>query len=171
MYMEKPTPGDEAAVQAFMDSFAKAGETVVNGSAGLDIDRDYPKWLAYLADIAAGDEGFVPSEVYLAKTEGGAVAGILDVRPRLPKAKESFGHIGYAVAPPCRRRGVAAQMLHFGTELLQNAGVTPVIACCYAENASSVGVLEKGGYRRRGFYTDEGGGTVLVFHRVPRDGA
>lgn len=171
MHIVKPTPGDEAAVQAFMDSFAEAGETVVNGSAGLDIDRDYPKWLAYLAGIAAGDEGFVPSEVYLAKTADGAVAGILDVRPRLPKTKENFGHLGYAVAPPCRRRGVAAQMLNFGTELLQNAGVCPVIACCYAENEPSVGTLEKGGYRRVGFYTDEGGRTVLIFHSAPRGGA
>ena len=93
--MERPTAEDEGVVQAFIDSFFAAGETVVNGSAGLDMDRDYQKWLGYLARISAGDKVvFLPSVGYLAKTADCEVVGMLAVRPNLPQEQEPFGHTG-----------------------------------------------------------------------------
>lgn len=164
--MTKPTAEDESAVQAFMDSFLAAGEKIVNGSAGLDMDRDYHKWLAYLAGIEAGDRDvFLPSVVYVARAQDGTVVGILDVRPDIPKEKEHFGHMGYSVTPGWRRKGVAAQMLAFGTRLLQDAGVDPAIVCCYSDNAASIATLLAGGYQRNGFYTDECDKIVLIFHK------
>lgn len=164
--IEKPGAEDEGVVQAFLDSFIAAGESVVNGSAGLDMDRDYQKWQAYLARIEAGaPDVFLPSLVYIAKTADGQVAGILDIRPGLPQGKEHFGHIGYAVAPPFRRRGVAAQMVAFGTKILEDAGVDPAIACCYADNLASIATLEGCGYKRNGFYTEQDDKIVLIFHK------
>lgn len=165
LVFEKPCPAAKPRVLAFAQAFYSQGEKTINGSAGLDFYPTYEEWLAYLGRVERGEEeGFVPSQVWLARNEAGDMVGILDIRPTLPESKLKFGHIGYAVAPAHRRRGHATHMLRWGTARLQAAGVNPVVACCHAQNIASVRTLERGGYRRTGSYIDpEEDDTVLVF--------
>lgn len=163
----RPEPGLKAEVLAMMDCFYAAGETTVNGSAGLDMDNDYDRWLAYLGRIERGEEdGFVPSQVYLAREPGGQLAGILDIRPTLPQSKITYGHMGYAVAPGWRRQGFATQMAQWGTAQLQKAGINPVVVCCYQYNEPSRKTLENTGFAFVSSHVEpETGKTVLVFEK------
>ncbi len=160
----KPTPADEAATLAFIESFYAVGEEWVPGSAGLDMNRDYPAWLAYLARVEQGDTSvFLPNRAYLAKNGAGVVVGIVDVRPEMPSEKMHFGHVGYSVAPAHRRRGIAAQLLAFATATLREAGLDRAVACCYDDNMASIATLLGGGYHKADAYTEEPGKKVLVF--------
>ncbi len=161
----KPDEGLEAEVLRFRDSFYQSGERVINGSGGLDFFGSYSEWLENARAVEAGErEGLVPSRIRLVREVGGPLVGIVDIRPTLPAEKRGYGHIGYAVAPAFRRRGIASAILSWGTGMLRSAGVRQVLACCYEENRASRGVLEKGGFTLAESYTEpESGRTVRIY--------
>lgn len=161
----RPTAQREKEIAAFAQSFYDAGETVINGSGGLDFYDTQAEWLAALHRIETGeDEGFLPSHVYLAQQkESKKIVGIVDIRPTLPPEKYDWGHIGYAVAPGCRRKGFATQIARWAAAKLREAGAQNVFACCYEENTASLAVLAKAGFVPTGSYIYEGDGkTVLI---------
>ncbi len=169
----RPTPQMAAEVLAFKERFFAAGEQVINGSGGLDFYPDVATWLAYLARVRAGEEeGFVPSDIWFARAgEDGPLVGILDIRPTLPPKKMCFGHMGYAVVPGERNKGVAGAMVAWGVRRLRDAGVDEVLACCYEDNEPSRRTLEKNGFTKYGFtIEEETGKTILQYKNVEETG-
>lgn len=55
------------------------------------------------------------------------------------------GHIGYAVRPSARRRGLATQILRQGLTLAAQFGFTQVLCVCDADNYASERVIRKNG--------------------------
>ena len=161
----QPSEEQKTDALAFCADFYENGETVINGSGGLDFFPEYETWLAYLRGIESGEEeGFVPSHVWFAADEKGRLVGIIDIRPRLPAEKMKYGHIGYAVAPTYRRRGYARQMLHWAVDALHKYGVGRIRVAGYEENVASRRLLETSGFKQIGSYSEEASGkTVLEY--------
>ena len=164
LIFETPTEKMEEEVLAFMQQFYDAGETVVHGSAGLDVYKNYGTWMEYLRKIDAGaTDVFMPSIIYLARTGDGDIAGILDIRPDLPEEKSEFGHLGYSVAPRFRRRGYATEMVAYGIYRLRKAGRGDILAACYADNTGSRRALEKNHFVVLNEKKDGNGKTVINY--------
>lgn len=157
----KPGAGMKDAVLGFRDAFYAAGERVINGSAGLDFYPDFETWLAYLHGIERGEACFVPSHVYFA-LRGSEIVGVLDIRPKLPAEKATYGHIGYAVRPACRGQGVAMAMTAWGVEELRRQGVSDILAACYDGNEASQHVLEACGFALTGTELEESSGRQVL---------
>lgn len=66
------------------------------------------------------------------------------------------GHIGYAVAPPFRRRGYAGEMFRQSLDFARNVGLTRVMITCDDHNEASWRLLERAGAElEEKFYDDE----------------
>lgn len=166
----KPVAGMRAEVMVFLNAFFEAGETVVNGSVGLDMMKDYDAWLGYVQRLNTGEEeglGLGPTEVYFARNEGGKIVGVLDLRPGLPAAKYHWGHIGYSVAPEYRGHGYAPEMLSWGVDALRRRGAGDILAATYEDNTASGRVLKKCGFLQTGSYLEpETGRRVINYTNI-----
>ena len=92
-------------------------------------------------------EGWVPSTTWFWSHEG-VLQGVINLRHRLTPHLETFGgHIGYAVAPEYRRRGVATAMLAAVVEASQARGMARLLVTCDAENTASARTIEANGGR------------------------
>jgi predicted acetyltransferase len=91
--------------------------------------------------------GWVPATTWFWESEG-ELQGVINLRHRLTPSLEEFGgHIGYSVAPSCRRRGVATAMLQGALSLSRELGVTRALLTCDADNRGSARTIEFNGGR------------------------
>lgn len=114
---------------------------------------DGEAWDDYVARVAAierGEQlapGRVPAAFRVAEIDG-RIAGRVSVRFELTDyLAELGGHIGYAVVPRFRRRGVACALLRRGLDTLARLGVEYALVTCDDDNVASRGVIEKLGGR------------------------
>jgi predicted acetyltransferase/N-acetylglutamate synthase-like GNAT family acetyltransferase len=78
--------------------------------------------------------------------ESGEVVGMLSVRPELNDWLRTIGgHIGYAIHPQHRRRGLATFALKNGLQILGYLGVDEALVTCRPDNVASIRVIEKCG--------------------------
>ncbi|HOF88327.1 MAG TPA: GNAT family N-acetyltransferase [Armatimonadota bacterium] len=104
-------------------------------------------WRSYTA--SQGAKGCrtwaVPQHVYWAVC-GGQVVGVLKLRHRLtPNLEHYGGHIGYAVRPSARGRGVATRMLGLALQKARALGLRRVLLTCNLDNHASARVIVKNG--------------------------
>ena len=101
-----------------------------------------------LANTAAGvalSEGHVPASTWFWESQG-ALEGVINVRHRLNSHLERVGgHIGYSVAPSCRRRGVATRMLGAVLEPCRALGIPRALLTCDTSNQASWKAVEANG--------------------------
>ncbi|MBF4609485.1 GNAT family N-acetyltransferase [Curtobacterium sp. VKM Ac-1393] len=108
--------------------------------------------------IGAGDEvdTFEGFRTWIARTqqdsgelwwivEDGEVLGGIALRSAADERVHRFGHIGYAIRPSARGRGVATWALGEVLRHAQSSGINPVLAFCVENNARSVATLEHHG--------------------------
>ena len=110
---------------------------------------DISEWCQAVRDEAGGitRPGRV-REVWQVAVLDDVVVGRLAVRPELNnRLRLSGGHIGYAVRPAWRGRGIARVLLADGLRQLAAAGVGVALATCDDRNAASARVLERAGAR------------------------
>ena len=87
-------------------------------------------------------EGFVPATMLWA-VDGGRWLGRVSVRHELNDHLIRFGgHIGYAVRPSVRRRGIATTLLRVGLGVLNGIGVGEALLLCAEDNEGSRRVIE-----------------------------
>lgn len=150
---------------AMVDSF---GDETIHGSSYRPSDREvlrdpdaFALWVDWLAQMerpgAHVPEGRVPSSNRWI-LEDGRVVGTIAVRHELNGfLRQTGGHIGYAVEPGSRRRGIARAALGLGLALAARRGIDRVLVTCEEDNIASArtiegagGVLEdvRGGLRR-----------------------
>lgn len=94
---------------------------------------------------ALGDElndGWVPCTTLFSEVDG-ALAGVINIRHELSDGlREIGGHIGYAVAPSHRRRGVATAMLADALEVCRQLKIGRALLTVDSDNIGSRSVIE-----------------------------
>lgn len=75
------------------------------------------------------------------------IVGRVSIRHRLtPSLQHEGGHIGYAVVPAFRRRGVATELLRQAIPIArQKSGATKLLVTCDNDNLGSIKTIEKNG--------------------------
>lgn len=87
-------------------------------------------------------EGFVPATMLWA-VDGDRWLGRVSVRHELNEHLIRFGgHVGYAVRPSARRRGIATTLLRVGLGMLNEIGVGESLILCAEDNEGSRRVIE-----------------------------
>ena len=76
----------------------------------------------------------------------GALQGVVNLRHRMtPELEEIGGHIGFSVAPSCRRQGIAGAMLAGALGQARQLGLDRVGLTCDADNQGSARTIEAAG--------------------------
>lgn len=141
------------------------GDGQIHGSSYRAADREqlgdpaaFEAWVDWLGSLEqAGPhlpDGYVPaSQRWI--VEGDRVVGTISLRHELNEfLLHTGGHIGYAVEPGSRRRGVASAALGQALRLAAARGIDPVLITCEADNVASARTIESAG----GVLEDERGG-------------
>lgn len=141
------------------------GDSQIHGSSYRPADREqlrdpaaFEAWVDWLGSMEqAGPhlpDGYVPfSQRWI--VEGDRVVGTISLRHELNDLLlQTGGHIGYAVEPGSRRRGVAGAALGEALRLAAARGIDPVLITCEADNVASARTIESVG----GVLEDERGG-------------
>ena len=108
-------------------------------------------WDSYVEALATYREGTelpdgVVRSAFLVAHFGSELVGRISIRFELNDYLSiRGGHIGYAVAPGSRGRGVATEMLRQGLLIARSEGVGPVLMICGDDNVPSAKVIEKCG--------------------------
>lgn len=143
------------------------------GSQTLEQLRDpdrFRAWVEVLAhhEVRVGvPDHLVPSSSRWIEQDGRLV-GFISLRHELNAyLLEEGGHIGYAVRPSARGRGIATAATALMLEDCRRLGIDPVLITCDDDNAASATVIERNG----GVLEDVRDGTrrywVMVGRRAP----
>ncbi len=109
-------------------------------------------WAAYLARLAGMSNGSVttragvPISTFWLLDAADEIVGISTLRHRLtPALTEYGGHIGFAVRPSARRRGVGVALLAQTLDRARDLHIDRALLTCDVANLGSRGVIERCG--------------------------
>ena len=129
-------------------SFYKEIESSGDECIGFGNWKDYSLWLTGMQNRHTGTglpEGYVRENFYLCY-EGDSLVGVFSLKFTLTEYLLNFGgHIGYAVRPSQRNRGIATQILRQGLELAKQFGFSRILCVCDDDNAASEKVILRNG--------------------------
>jgi len=115
---------------------------------GWEPDQPWAAYLQRLADRRRGVDvvpGWVPA-TFLAADLAGVLVGRVSIRHELNEFLESFGgHIGYAVRPAYRSRGIATEILRQALIIARGEGIDEVLLTCDEDNVVSAHIIERFG--------------------------
>lgn len=141
--LRPPRLRDEAAARS-------AHEALDDYAFFFDYDPDEP-WAEFVHRLARTQRGIdvpagrVPAAFLLAWI-GDEIVGRSSVRFELNDYLASAGgHIGYAVLPAFRRRGIATEILRQSLVVARSHGVDDVLVTCDVDNTPSRTVIERCG--------------------------
>lgn len=148
-----PRLGLEPEFMALVREFRALGERRFEGEPGLR-DDDFAAYVRWLQDGERGeahDDWFcgelVPWSSYWLMEQGSDVPlGVASLRHRLsPFLLRQGGHIGYAIRPSARGRGLGSSILALTLEKAREMKLGRVLLVCSAANIASARIIEKGG--------------------------
>lgn len=140
-----PSDNDRDNVLDFYREIEANGDECI----GMGNYRDYDAWLTGMQNRHTGKnlpEGYVRENFYLCY-EGECLVGVFSLKFTLTDFLLNYGgHIGYAVRPTARNRGIATQMLRQGLSLAKQFGFSEILCVCNEDNyASEKVILNNGG--------------------------
>lgn len=139
-----PTEQTKEDVLAFYDEMEKSGDECI----GISNYKQYDLWLNGMQNRHKGEnlpEGYVRENFYLCY-EDNRLIGVFSLKFELTEFLLNYGgHIGYAVRPFDRNRGLATQMLKQGLELSKEFGFDRILCICDNDNFASEKVILKNG--------------------------
>jgi predicted acetyltransferase len=147
----------------FLDEMAAAGERVWPS-------RPHPPetWEGFVARVlraeVAPEPGHVPQTTYWA-TLGDAVVGHIGLRHRLNAELSEFGgHIGYAVRPAYRARGLAKEMLRRVLRTATAREIGRLLLTCAPDNEASIRtIVANGGVLERTIFVERIGRETSLY--------
>lgn len=139
-----PTEQNRAEVISFYDEIEKSGGECI----GIGNYKNYDLWLTGMQNRYMGKnlpDGYVRENFYLCY-EGNRLVGVFSLKFELTEFLLNYGgHIGYAIRPSDRNRGLATQMLKQGLKLSKDYGFDRVLCVCDSDNYASERVIVKNG--------------------------
>lgn len=139
-----PTEKHKNDVLSFYGEFADRNETCI----GFADWQSYEKWLTNKRNRLTGTDlphGHVP-EIFMLCIENGKLIGVFSLKLKMTDYLTNFGgHIGYAVRPTARNRGLATEILQKGLDLSREKKLGEVILVCDDDNIASEKVIRKNG--------------------------
>lgn len=145
-----PDPVWRAAFSDFRRSFGRdpiAGASL-RAEQDLDTADDFARWVSRLGEVERGvDLGpdLVPASSRWVVLNG-QIVGVINLRHELNDfLLEEGGHIGYAIDPSHRGRGLATAALRLMLEHARSLGINPVLVTCDQDNLASAQVILKAG--------------------------
>ncbi len=139
-----PAEQDREAVLSFYREIRRSGGVCI----GMQHSEDYDRWLAGMRDRAAGTNlpaGYVRENFYLCY-EGDRLVGVFSLKLTLTEYLLNYGgHVGYAIRPSCRNRGLATRMLRQGLSIAGSLGLPRVLCICNCGNYASEKVIRRNG--------------------------
>lgn len=142
--------------QEWWEMVDEFGDELMHGSAyrpeertALERPGGLEAWVDLLAarevDQSAVPEGYVTAS-YRWILDDGRLVGTIALRHHLTEALLVIGgHIGYAVRPSARRRGVATGALRIALRMAAARGIDPALVTCDEENLASARTIEGSG--------------------------
>lgn len=168
LLLVRPSPDMEQAARDYREEHLAYGETVLHGSALMDI-LPYGEWVQRTLENAHPDTvhgDWVEADTFFAvRQTDKRIIGMVDIRHSLdtPFLAQIAGHIGYGVRPAERRKGYATAMLGLALDRARELGLSRVMLSCYADNEGSRRtILKWGGVKEREFIHEDGK-TVEVY--------
>lgn len=158
-----PTERDRDAVISFYTEVEKSGGECI----GIGNYQNYDLWPSGMQNRHTGKnlpEGYVRENFCLCY-EGGCLVGVFSLKFELTAFLLNYGeHIGYAVRPSARNRGLATQMLKQGLDIAQSFGFDRILCICDNDNyASEKVILKNSGVFENELYDPEEKVTVRRF--------
>ncbi len=158
-----PTEENAEDVLSFYSAIEKIGGECI-GIAGY---KNYEKWLIGMQNRHKGEnlpEGYVRENFYLCY-ENNRLIGVFSLKFELTDFLLKYGgHIGYAVLPALRNRGLATQILKQGLAIAKDFGFDKILCICDNDNyASEKVILKNGGIFENELYDPDEKVTVKRF--------
>ena len=146
LVLRVPTPDEE---EEFLRAHQATSPDVPNFLHYYEEGMPFGRYLEVLAEQARG-EHLLPGHVastFLFAFVGSRIVGRVSIRHELnPYLERVGGHIGYAVVPEFRRRGVATEMLRQALVIARDElGLRRVLVTCDDDNVGSIRTIEKSG--------------------------
>ena len=139
-----PTEKNRADVLAFYDAFTATKETCI----GYTDYADYDRWCIGMQNRHTGEnlpKGYVREDFFLCY-DGDTMVGVCSLKYELTDYLLHYGgHIGYAVHPAMRCRGLATEILRKAIEIAREYGFTQLLCVCDEDNLPSEKVIQKCG--------------------------
>lgn len=127
--------------------------------------RDFAEFVQELREEEAGrvvHPGWVPSTFRVGVVGEDLVARTSIRHSLTPRLASVGGHIGYAVRPRFRRRGIATEVLRQSLVIARDLGIGPALVTCDEDNAGSREVILRCGGTPDGTAVDEGSGKTKL---------
>lgn len=139
-----PTQQHRDDVLAFYAEFEANNQTCI----GYSNHADFDKWLLGMQNRKAGKglpQGWARENFYLCYDDEQLV-GVFSLKLELtPYLHNLDGHVGYAVAPSRRNRGLAIEILRQGLDIARSLDFDRILAVCDEDNCASETVILRNG--------------------------
>ncbi len=144
LQMVLPRPCHREDVQSFYREMEQNGDECI----GFANRNRFDLWLTEMQNRHLGKDlpaGYVRENFYLCYEEEKLI-GVCSLKFALTDFLLQYGgHIGYAVRPSARNRGLATQILRQCLQLAKQFGFDRVLCVCNADNVASEKVILKNG--------------------------
>lgn len=146
----QPTNEYKEQVEEYLQEFLDNGEMEIAGDGGLDIIKDFDKWLEKIQNdmsVETMEKDRVPSTVYLTiRKSDKRIVGNLQIRHFLnEKLLNYVGHIGDSVRPSERKKGYATEQIRLALEKCKELGIGNVLMGCEKDNVGSAKSIQNNG--------------------------
>jgi len=148
----RPVAERQAELLAMMDEFA--ADRIDGGAMGsqtVEQLRDPDRFRVWVEMLDRYEDGVgVPDDLVPSSSrwveEDGRLVGFISLRHELNAyLLDQGGHIGYAVRPTARGRGVATAATALMLTECRRRGIDPVLVTCDDDNVASATVIERNG--------------------------
>jgi predicted acetyltransferase len=151
LHLIRPRIDLEAPFMEMVREFRAAGDPWFDTEQHLKTD-DFAAYVDYLHKGEQGidlPDGYVPwTALWLANKETHQLLGVSSLRHRLtPTLEKLGGHIGYAIRPSQRGRGLGSEILALTLPEARMVGLSVVHVHCESSNVASARVVERSGGR------------------------